>query len=256
MWISFLEGVTRCRAARSTRRDRDRDPPRRWSASTADALTPALRAGGCARSPDGPSTTTRPRWTSSTHPPAGTSTIAASRSHPSHLAMPLPDGSFETARRLICGYEFADPSLVRAHYDPAVPLQGREMVLELRALNLIRVFVGVRVVARLRRAADGRRAAQSRVRLGLPDARRTRRAGADGLDGVEMARHRRGRVPRARRFAPGADRQPTDPTRVSALRRHERRVFLDSTDRRMRELTALAVRARRPSRPCATPASS
>ena len=35
---------------------------------------------------------------------------------------------------------------MRAYYDPDAPLQGREMLLELRALNLLSVFVGVRVV--------------------------------------------------------------------------------------------------------------
>ncbi len=46
-------------------------------------------------------------------------------------------GSFEIATRLIRGYEFADPSLVRAYYHPDAPLEGRTMLLELRALNLI-----------------------------------------------------------------------------------------------------------------------
>jgi Domain of unknown function (DUF1990) len=59
---------------------------------------------------------------------------------------PIPAGSWETAKRLISGYEFADPSLVRAYYDRDAPLEGREMVLELRAVSLVTVHVGVRVV--------------------------------------------------------------------------------------------------------------
>ena len=36
---------------------------------------------------------------------------------------PLPDGSWEIARQLMRGYEFADPSIVRAHYDRDAPLE-------------------------------------------------------------------------------------------------------------------------------------
>jgi uncharacterized protein (UPF0548 family) len=57
---------------------------------------------------------------------------------------PLPDGSWETARRLMGGYEFADPSIVRAFYDADAPLQGRDMLLELR-YKFLRFLVGVRV---------------------------------------------------------------------------------------------------------------
>ena len=58
---------------------------------------------------------------------------------------PVPGGPWEIAARLIRGYEFADPSIVRARYDPAAPLLGRDMLLELRALGLLSVYVGVRV---------------------------------------------------------------------------------------------------------------
>ncbi len=59
---------------------------------------------------------------------------------------PEPGGSFEIAQRLIRGYEFADPSIVRAYYDPDHSLQGRTMLLRLRALGLVQVYVGVRVL--------------------------------------------------------------------------------------------------------------
>ena len=49
-------------------------------------------------------------------------------------------------------YEFADPSIVRAVYDPDEPLEGRDMLLELRFWRL-RFHAGVRVGDVLRRAA-------------------------------------------------------------------------------------------------------
>ena len=57
---------------------------------------------------------------------------------------PIAGGAFEIAAKLIAGYEFADPSRVRAYYDRATPLQGRNMLLEIRYLG-IKVPVGVRV---------------------------------------------------------------------------------------------------------------
>ena len=59
--------------------------------------------------------------------------------------MPTEGGSWATARRLMRGYEFADPSIVRAYYDPSVPLQRRDMLLKLQALGVVSVYVGVRV---------------------------------------------------------------------------------------------------------------
>jgi uncharacterized protein (UPF0548 family) len=59
---------------------------------------------------------------------------------------PAASGSFAIAARLIRGYEFADPSIVRAYYDPAQPLEGRTMLLRLRALGLVSVSVGVRIL--------------------------------------------------------------------------------------------------------------
>ena len=59
--------------------------------------------------------------------------------------MPVEGGSWEVARALMHGCEFADPSIVRAYYDPASPLEGRNMLLRLQALGLFWLFVGVRV---------------------------------------------------------------------------------------------------------------
>jgi uncharacterized protein (UPF0548 family) len=57
---------------------------------------------------------------------------------------PLEGGSWETARRLMRGYEFADPSIVRAIYDPDEPLERRTMLLEVRFHGL-RFHSAVRV---------------------------------------------------------------------------------------------------------------
>lgn len=56
-----------------------------------------------------------------------------------------PDGPFAVARELVRGYEFADPSLIRAIYDPEAPLERRDMLLQGRFLGL-RFLLGVRVV--------------------------------------------------------------------------------------------------------------
>ena len=65
---------------------------------------------------------------------------------PERPGPPEPGGSYEVARRLMLDYEFADPSLVRAIYFADAPLEGRDMLLQLRFLTL-RFRVGVRVVA-------------------------------------------------------------------------------------------------------------
>ncbi|MEX1141586.1 MAG: DUF1990 family protein [Thermoleophilaceae bacterium] len=72
---------------------------------------------------------------------------------------PVPGGSWETACDLMRRYEFADPSIVRAVYEDDSPLEGRDMLLEIRFLGL-RFHVGVRVGGVLdeTRAVDGRSA--------------------------------------------------------------------------------------------------
>jgi uncharacterized protein (UPF0548 family) len=57
---------------------------------------------------------------------------------------PTRSGSFETAKHLIRDYEFADPKRIRAYFRADAPLEGRDMLLEIRYLGL-RVRVGVRV---------------------------------------------------------------------------------------------------------------
>jgi uncharacterized protein (UPF0548 family) len=176
------------------------------------------------------------------HPPAGWRIDDRCQPLPSEPpGDPLPGGSWETAKRLLSGYEFADPSLVRAYYDRDAPLEGREMVLALRALNLVSVHVGVRVVDVYDavRERDGRRA---RV---FGWAYRTLKGHVEQgqMDWMVWKWHDTGAVEfRVRAVSrPAPIRNPVIRLGFLLLRGHERRVFLDSTDRRMRELTALAL---------------
>lgn len=57
---------------------------------------------------------------------------------------PQPGGSWERARQLMRDYEFADPAIVRAVYRRDSPLEGRDMLLQVRFWGL-RFHVGVRV---------------------------------------------------------------------------------------------------------------
>jgi uncharacterized protein (UPF0548 family) len=61
------------------------------------------------------------------------------------LSQPLPDGSFDVARRLVEDYRMADPAIVRATWDHDAPLLGREMLLQLRFRHLLWVHARVRV---------------------------------------------------------------------------------------------------------------
>ncbi|HEV2820689.1 MAG TPA: DUF1990 family protein [Solirubrobacteraceae bacterium] len=71
---------------------------------------------------------------------------------------PVPDGSWETAQRLMREYAFADPAIIRATYDPRRSLEERTMLLEARFHGL-RLHIGVRVsgVVDETRDEDGRR---------------------------------------------------------------------------------------------------
>ena len=58
---------------------------------------------------------------------------------------PVLGGAWEIARRLVEDYRMADPAIVRAVWDPTVPLLGRDMLLELRLYRVLSVHAGVRV---------------------------------------------------------------------------------------------------------------
>lgn len=71
---------------------------------------------------------------------------------------PVAGGSFQIAQGLLRDYRVADPRLVRARYDVDAPLEGRDMLLELRFHGLLGIHVGCRVgrVTDERRDVDGR----------------------------------------------------------------------------------------------------
>jgi uncharacterized protein (UPF0548 family) len=72
---------------------------------------------------------------------------------------PASDGTWHLARRLMIDYQLADPARVRAVYDHDSPLEGRDMLLQIRFLG-VRFGVGVRVGAVYdeERELDGRSA--------------------------------------------------------------------------------------------------
>jgi uncharacterized protein (UPF0548 family) len=159
---------------------------------------------------------------------------------------PVAGGPWEIAARLIRGYEFADPSIVRACYDPGTPLLGRDMLLELRALGLVSVHVGVRVS----KVWDGEQEREGRRARVFGWAYRTLEGHVEQgemswqvwkwIDTGEVEFHARA----VSRTAPISN--PVIWIGFHLLRRYERRLYLGSTDRRMRELTARALRESSP----------
>ncbi len=154
---------------------------------------------------------------------------------------PVDGGSWQTAQRLMGRYEFADPSIVRAYYNPDQALQGRNMLLKLKALAVAHVYVGVRVgeVYDEIHEVDGDRARvwgwnyrtlEGHVEMGQMDWEVWKWLG-DGR--VEFRVHAIARV------AP--IRNPLVRLGFSLLREHERQVFLDSTKERMLRFTELAL---------------
>lgn len=57
---------------------------------------------------------------------------------------PAHDGAFARARMAVQNYEFSDPRIVTAHFDPRLPLPGRRMLLEIRAFGF-RFLCGVEI---------------------------------------------------------------------------------------------------------------
>lgn len=49
---------------------------------------------------------------------------------------PAPDGAFARARAGVESFRFSDPSIVTVHFDPAEPLVGRTLLLEIKVLGL------------------------------------------------------------------------------------------------------------------------
>jgi len=181
------------------------------------------------------------------HPPAGWALDDRRQPLPAEPpGDPVPRGPWEIAARLIRGYEFADPSIVRARYDPDAPLLGRDMLLELRALGLVSVYVGVRVsdVWDDYQERDGRRARvfgwAYRTLEGHVEQGEMGWEVWKWLDTGEVEFHARA----VSRTAPISN--PVIWLGFHLLKRYERRLYLGSTDRRMRELTARALREASP----------
>ena len=136
--------------------------------------------------------------------------------------------------------------MVRARYDPDAPLLGRDMLLELRALGLVSVYVGVRVceVWDGQEERDGRRARvfgwAYRTLEGHVEQGQMGWQVWKWLDTGEVEFHARA----VSRTAPIAN--PVIWLGFHLLKRYERRLYLGSTDRRMRELTARALREESP----------
>jgi uncharacterized protein (UPF0548 family) len=154
---------------------------------------------------------------------------------------PEDGGSFQVASRLIRGYEFADPSLVRAFYDRDAPLQHRTMLLELRALGVVSIHVGVRVVdvfddtlvvqgRRVRRFGWAYRTLQGHVERGQMDWQVWKWLDSGEVEFRVRAVSQIASIP-----------NPIVWIGFRALRGYERRLFLDSTGRRMQRLTESAL---------------
>ena len=66
---------------------------------------------------------------------------------------PAPGGAFERGWGAVTRYEFSDPRIVTGHFDPREPLEGRTMLLELKAMGF-RFLAGTRVGATRREATE------------------------------------------------------------------------------------------------------
>jgi uncharacterized protein (UPF0548 family) len=109
---------------------------RGWSEEELELRLAAIRGSGRNFDPAEPKTPDR-GW--SRH---GSETVVAREP----AGPPRPGGSFARGREAITRYEFSDPRIVEAHFDPAVPLEDRHMLLELKPLAL-RFLAGVKVGA-------------------------------------------------------------------------------------------------------------
>lgn len=155
--------------------------------------------------------------------------------------MPVTGGSWEIARRLMRGYEFADPSIVRAFYDPESSLERRNMLLKLQAFGLVHMFAGVRVgeVYEETREVAGRQARvwgwNYRTLEGHPEMGQMDWQVWKWLDSGEVE-FRVHAVSRGAHIS-----NPFVRLGFRLVGRHERRAFLESTRRRMRTFTELGL---------------
>ncbi len=162
--------------------------------------------------------------------------------------MPLDAGSWHAARRLMSGYEFADPSIVRAYYDADIPLERRNMLLRLQALGVVHLFVGVRVGEVYERTHEiggkqalvwgwNYRTLEGHVEIGQMDWEVWKWIDDGQVEFRVHAVSRPARIP-----------NPIVRLGFHLLRDRERKAFLNSTKRRMRTFTELALSDEDPDR--------
>lgn len=68
---------------------------------------------------------------------------------------PVAGGPFARGRIVVENYAFSDPRIVIGHFDPAIPLLGRRMLLQMRALRVFHYLAGVVVNATRAEEVDG-----------------------------------------------------------------------------------------------------
>jgi hypothetical protein len=154
---------------------------------------------------------------------------------------PEPAGPWAVARELSRDYAFADPALVRGHFDRRRPLDGREMLLVLRVLG-VGIDAGVRVCS----VRDGSFPREGRPARLFAWAYRT-------LDGHVEAGRRDFEVWKlldtgevefvTRSVSRVAGRNPLVHVGFRMLGRHKRAEFGERACARMASLTAAAARA-------------
>jgi uncharacterized protein (UPF0548 family) len=176
------------------------------------------------------------------HPPSGWNVDERRQPLPPEPpGQPVAGGSWEIARQLIKGYEFADPSVVRAYYESDDPYPGRNMLLALRALGLFSIHVGVRVSDVYDETRDGAgrqvrvfgwsyRTLEGHVERGQMNWEVWKWIDTGEVDFHVHAVSRPASIP-----------NPVVRLGFLLLRRHERDVFLNSTDKRMLTFTQLGV---------------
>ena len=155
--------------------------------------------------------------------------------------VPVAGGAWEIARRLMRGYEFADPSIVRAYYDPDTPLEGRNMLLKLQARGVAHLLVGVRVGEVYEETRD---VAGRQVRVWGWNYRTLRGHVEAGQMDWEVWKWLDSGAVEFRVHSVSRTALIVNPLvwiGYHLLRKRERRAFLESTRRRMRALTDAAL---------------
>jgi uncharacterized protein (UPF0548 family) len=165
---------------------------------------------------------------------------------PEPSGAPVDGGPFRVAQKLLRDYKVADPRIVRAYYDHDAPLEGRDMLLELRFLRIFHTYAGCRVgrITDERRTVDGRpvwvwgwpyQTLEGHIEQGEMHWQVWK-----WLDSGEVEFH----IHSYSRMVGGGN--PFTVLGVRLFGQRERRRYLSSACRRIAELTAEALRGRHP----------